>query len=105
MPEILFERVARHRLLEPIHRTGVLVRIFGIEDVVARDLADRDAVGKLARHHDEIADLCRVGELIELRGEIPEPVPPPVRHHLRQMLQDGVTVRVAPKIVHFEKSG
>ena len=83
----------------------MLVGIFGIEGVVARDLADCDAVGKLARHHDQIADLDRVGELIELRGEVPEPVPPPVRHHLHQMLQDGVTIGEATQVAHFEKAG
>ena len=60
----------------------MLVRIFGVEDVVARDFADRNAVRELSGHHNEVAGLYRVGELIELRGEVPEPVPPPVRHHL-----------------------
>ena len=83
----------------------MLVRIFRIEDVVAGNLADRDAVGKLARHHDEVADPYRVGELVELGCEVPEPVPPPVRHHRSKMLQDGVTVRVATQVAHIEKSG
>ena len=56
----------------------MLVWIFGIEDVVAQNLSDRDAVGDLAGHHYEVARLYRVGELIELCGEVPEPVPPPV---------------------------
>ena len=96
MAQVLLESVARHRLLGPVYRTGVLVRILGIEGVVAGNLADRDAVRKLARHHDEVADLYRVGELIELRGEVPEPVPTTVGHHLRKMLQDGITVGEEP---------
>ena len=76
----------------------MLVRILGIEDVVAGNLANRDAVRKLARHHDEVTDLYRVGVLVELRGEVPESVPPPVWHHLRKMFQDGVTVGEAPQV-------
>ena len=105
MAQVLLERVAWHRFLGPIHCTGMLVRIFGIEDVVARNVADRDAVGKLAEHHDDVADLYRVGELIELRREVAEPVTPPVRHHLLKMLQDGVTVGETPQVAHFEKAG
>ena len=46
-----------------------------------------------------------MGELIELRCEVPEPVAPPVRHHLLKMLQDGVTVGEAPQVAHIEKAG
>ena len=45
-----------------------------------------------------------MGELIELRGEVPEPVPPPVGHHLRKMPQDGITVGEASQVAHFEKA-
>ena len=53
----------------------------------------------------KIANLYRVGELIELRSEVAEPVTPPVGHHLSKMLQDGVTVGEAPQVAHFEKAG
>ena len=83
----------------------MLVWIFGIEDVVAQNLSDRDAVCNLAGHHYEVARLYRVGELIELCGEVPEPVPPPVRHQLHKMLQNGIPVGEEPQIAHFEKAG
>ena len=105
MAQVLLEGVARHRLLGPFHRAGVLVRIFRIEGVVARDLTDRDAVGKLARHHHEVTDPYGVGELIELGCEVAEPVPPPVWHHLHKMFQDGITVGEASQVAHFEKTG
>ena len=88
MAQVLLEGVARHRFLGPLNRAGVLVRIFRIEGVVAGDLAD----------------LYRVGELIELRSEVSEPVTLSVRHHLLEMLHDGATVGEAPQVAHFEKA-
>ena len=54
---------------------------------------------------EKIADLYRVGELIELRWRSSGPVAPPVRHHLLKMLQDGITVRVATQVAYIEKAG
>ena len=104
MAQVLLEGVARQRFQGPLNRAGVLVRIFRIEGVVAGDLADSDAVGKLARHHHEVTDPYGVRELIKQRSEVAEPVPPPVWHHLHKMFQDGITVGEAPQVAHFEKT-
>ena len=58
--------------------------------------AQKRSATQAPRYHDEFADLYRVRELIELRSEVPAPVPPPVRHQLHKMFQDGVTVGQEP---------